>query len=291
MRAPLPLAIFLSFFSLLASPSNADTLPSSKTNVIPELKNTPTTTQVSTQVQGLPASSPPIVINVQLPNTEKPAAAAPFAVASAPPPAEPATAPAEDPKVIKITNMKADPIKLKPKDGEVVVQIPPTPTIKLIVDKRFVNSPDIKKLYNMLGASSSNRRIHFVDNRLLAEANPYDNIVFLQPRSFLDVLNYLSDAVDVPKELIDKGLVPAPRYPDGRIFDLKQMTQGLINIYRSKRKPTCNVNVAVYYRNHWFYIKDNDVSSKRTFLLAQQLFHLQSGEIGKTSPVLTIPVR
>lgn len=172
------------------------------------------------------------------------------------------------------------------------ISIPPVPSLDLIVSKKYQNSPKIKKLYALLSAPTLKRRIRFVSNRLLAEAHPEDNLILLKPRSFIDVLNYLSDAVEITPELLERGLVAAPKYPNGKFFNLSDVTKGILDIHMSNTEPTSNVNVAVFYRNHWYYIKDNDPESKRTFYLAQQLYHLQAGEISGNSsgPVLTLPV-
>ncbi|MHC4138400.1 MAG: hypothetical protein ACYSR1_00845, partial [Planctomycetota bacterium] len=57
----------------------------------------------------------------------------------------------------------------------------------------------------------------------------------------------------------------------------------------SKQKPG-NAFVAVLYRENWFYIADNDLDSKSTFLLLKQLFSLQSGQREYIGPSLTLPV-
>jgi len=48
--------------------------------------------------------------------------------------------------------------------------------------------------------------------------------------------------------------------------------------------------VRVRYRDHWFYIPDEDLASKSTFSLLAQLFALQAGSGDGLRPVLTLPV-
>jgi len=62
-----------------------------------------------------------------------------------------------------------------------------------------------------------------------------------------------------------------------------------MHIHSSKRQPTNNY-LAIYYRSSWFYIRDNDLTSKSTFSLLMQLFALQAGEVKSTVPVLTLPL-
>ena len=65
-----------------------------------------------------------------------------------------------------------------------------------------------------------------------------------------------------------------------------------MTIHMADQRPTANVNLLVYYRKHWFYLADNDIDSKRTFKMIEDIFNLRAGEVpGQQSPVLTIPVR
>jgi hypothetical protein len=48
--------------------------------------------------------------------------------------------------------------------------------------------------------------------------------------------------------------------------------------------------VAIPYRGNWFYLADNDLDSKSTFMLLMQLFRLQAGSAKSIGPTLTIPV-
>ena len=54
--------------------------------------------------------------------------------------------------------------------------------------------------------------------------------------------------------------------------------------------PPLNAYVSIRYRNHWFYIEDNDLNSKSTFSLLVQLYDLQSGDAKGSAPVLTLPI-
>ena len=89
-----------------------------------------------------------------------------------------------------------------------------------------------------------------------------------------------------------QGLVISPKYPDGSYFNLNDLTKGLLAIHICPQMPESNVNIAVNYRNNWFYIADTDYKSKRTLSMIEQLFNLQAGEnTGQNIPVLTLPAR
>lgn len=103
------------------------------------------------------------------------------------------------------------------------------------------------------------------------------------------ILYFLSHGVAVPPGHRDSGLVTATLEPNGAPFDWSEVTGGLLRI-ESREKAPDPAAVRVRYRDHWFYIPDNDLQSKSTFSLLAQLFALQAGSGEGLQPVLTIPV-
>jgi hypothetical protein len=63
----------------------------------------------------------------------------------------------------------------------------------------------------------------------------------------------------------------------------------MCKVRSSKRKPG-NTFIAVPYRGVWFYIADDDLQSKSTFMLLSQMFNLQAGQTEDAGPTLTLPV-
>lgn len=170
------------------------------------------------------------------------------------------------------------------------IEIPPVPSLDIVVNKKYKNSPKLKRLYQLLGLRHSPNVIHLVTNRNIA--NKKDAIIAIRPRSFLTALDYLSNAVQVAPDMIKKNLVVVPQYPNGKYYDLTDITKGVFLIHISPTRPTTEVSVEVFYRDHWFYIADTDYKSKRTFAMLQQIFNLQAGETpGQNIPILTIPTR
>lgn len=194
------------------------------------------------------------------------------------------------PVVQPMPEVKPSQPDIKPMNASNRIEIPPVPSLDIVVDKRFKNSPKLKRLYKLLGLKNEPNVIHLVANRNIASKK--DSVIFIQPRSFLSMLDYLSNAVQVTPEIIKKNLVVVPRYPNGKYFDLTNITKGIFLVRISKTRPTCPTSVLVFYRGYWFYIADEDYKSKRTFAMLQQIFNLQAGETpGQNVPVLTIPAR
>ena len=88
---------------------------------------------------------------------------------------------------------------------------------------------------------------------------------------------------------LDRGVVTDTRAEDGSRFNWDSLLSGLFAISCSDTRPG-NAAVATRHRGAWFFIADDDESSKSTFLLLRHLFTLQSGERPAIKPVLTLPV-
>ncbi len=159
------------------------------------------------------------------------------------------------------------------------------------IEVRFLETNDkqaklaIKKIQRLLTIQPSHRyqlSTNFIEN------NPkYWNI---RLRSISSLLHYLSQNINVPVLHQQQGLVTSTINEKGVIFNWDKTPAGeLFKIQSSDEKPE-NAYLKVFYREHWFYIADNDLNSKSTFMLLTQLFNLQAGQQKAVNPTLTIPV-
>jgi hypothetical protein len=115
--------------------------------------------------------------------------------------------------------------------------------------------------------------------------------ISIRTRSLMSIFSFLSQHVEAPPSHSSAGLVTVTRNKDGSPFDWSTtLGGGLFHIRQSEDRPDLAF-LAIPYRGHWFYIADNDLESKSTFMLLTQLFRLQAGATKSTGPVLTIPVR
>ena len=100
-----------------------------------------------------------------------------------------------------------------------------------------------------------------------------------QNRSMGEIMLYASKSVQVPQEDVDAGLTT----------DESSAMGDLLTILHSKERPQ-NAAVAVEFKNHWFYIRADDLKSKLTFSRLNALFAVTAGTVPGSQPVLTIPV-
>lgn len=118
---------------------------------------------------------------------------------------------------------------------------------------------------------------------LVAEhrATDVDGVSFVS-RSLLGTLHFLSRYVAGPPEDYRRGLADdtaeATRLNVGRLF----------RVTSSRSRPE-NAFVTIKYRNHWFYIPDDDLDAKETFGLVTQLFSLQTTRDERLGPLVTVP--
>jgi hypothetical protein len=108
-------------------------------------------------------------------------------------------------------------------------------------------------------------------------------------RSLLGVLYFLSTSVEVPAPDVEAGLVTVTKDEQGRPFDWSTVTRKVMTVHSQREAPE-GAYLAVQHRDWWFYIADDDQSSKATFSLLNILFSLQSASGKGKSPLLTLPV-
>jgi hypothetical protein len=100
-------------------------------------------------------------------------------------------------------------------------------------------------------------------------------------RSVLHIMSAMAMGVDVPEADVKEGrALPGLGRDD---------TQGrLIRIHATPDLPI-DACVSVRYRDHWFWIDDRDLPSKRIFAFMMMLFTLSDPGSTEGSPVITIP--
>ncbi len=162
---------------------------------------------------------------------------------------------------------------------------------------KFVETPQnriyIEELTRLLGLAPSRRlvKINNVGFLDLEQQPGYKDSMTIYTRSISSMLFYLSHNIQVPKEHVEKGLVTITKTAEGHVFDWSQTPAGKLFKIKSSSSYPDNAFLAISYKDYWFYIEDNDLKSKSTFMLLMQLFDHQSGRSKSTNPVITIPVR
>ena len=113
----------------------------------------------------------------------------------------------------------------------------------------------------------------------------------LETRSLLQVLFFVSQGVDVPQEHLRCGIAPQTKGYQGEMFNWQQVMGGLFHVrsVKSKKRPSC-AQVAVQYKDHWFYLDERDQDTKATFALLLEVSRLELGSTKSQAPLLTLPL-
>lgn len=163
-----------------------------------------------------------------------------------------------------------------------------TNNIVMHITENASQAEKISTFKRLLSIDDSKDAFKFANNFLVEDGET----LAVKTRSLMGVLFYLSHAVEVPEEDIASGVVQTTIDEEGNTFDWTQNASGtLLNVHCSKERPN-DAFVSTFYRGHWFFIKDNDLHSKSTFLFVSTLFNLQAGEASSNDvePMLTIPI-
>jgi len=148
-------------------------------------------------------------------------------------------------------------------------------------------SPEIQKTAH----KKTHKKTHKVRiNNDFVNARPGE--LNIRTRSISSIMYYLSQNVTIPEEHINAGLVTITKTLDKKgVFDWGETPAGAVFRVNVSEEYPENAFIAVPYRDYWFYITDNDLQSKSTFMLLTQLFDLQAGQTTFSGPTLTLPVR
>jgi len=104
-------------------------------------------------------------------------------------------------------------------------------------------------------------------------------------RSMLQIMIEMAAQIDVPDQHVTDGLtLSSLSKPDSAEKKIGQ----LINIKSSSNKPE-KAYTAVNYKDHWFWIDDRDIKSKRSFAFLMILFSMAESGGKEGLPLVTIP--
>src|SRR5262249_8925689 len=129
--------------------------------------------------------------------------------------------------------------------------------------------PDVTEIQVAFGATASS-----------------DHELALQTRSMLHIMMTMAAQADVPPEDVAQGRAS----PGVSSSDTAAEAIRLIHIHSSKAKPE-EPYVAVQYRDHWFWVDDRDLKSKRAFAFMMMLFTLAESGEKENLPIITIPAQ
>jgi len=164
----------------------------------------------------------------------------------------------------------------------------------LRIRPQYVHSPEMEEVARIFRLTPGLSKYR-IKSELSEEANqklpsPLGNdTIYLNLRSVLQIMTFLSKGVFVPEEHERSGIAPVTPGPDGRPFDWTRVTAGNFLVHAQKHRPRA-AEVAVQYRGYWFYIAPDDVNSRAALAILEVVFSLQESDGKSVGPLLTLPV-
>jgi hypothetical protein len=153
------------------------------------------------------------------------------------------------------------------------------------VELRFVgdsaDTPAAMRLKALLGLAPDRDRFRLVAGG--GEEHGRGTISVL-PRPMLGALNFLAQGVEAPEAHVTARKVAQFRGASGSGDAQSEITGGLFRIRVSGTEPD-SASVVLFYRDHYYYLADDDLESKATFLLLTQLISLHAAPATATPGV------
>jgi hypothetical protein len=158
----------------------------------------------------------------------------------------------------------------------------------------YVHSPEMEEVARIFRLTPG-LSMYRIKSELTEEPNGRlpsplgDDTIYLNMRSVLQIMTFLSKGVCVPEEHVRSGVAPMTPGPDGLPFDWTRVTAGHFSVHAQKHRPHA-AEVAVPYRGYWFYIAPDDVNSRAVLAILEILFALQESDVRSVGPLLTLPL-
>ena len=145
-----------------------------------------------------------------------------------------------------------------------------------------VAAGNLKKVMELLDLDAEVREFRVVHGGFALN----NKEIAILSRSLLQVMVEYAAYIDVPESDISEGRVYAAKQGSA---ETKARFPPLTRVHNGASKPD-DAFVAVFYRDHWFWIDDRDIYSKAMFQFLMTLFSFtERGESEQMAPVITVP--
>jgi len=186
-------------------------------------------------------------------------------------------------------------LTLKSNDPDLVILFKTTNINQHVVDELSELLEYKNLIPNSMEDKERKKRVHKTTHKIKINndfVNAQPGELNVRTRSIASVMYYLSQNVTIPEVHRKAGLVTITKTLDKEgEFDWGETPAGSVFKVNVSEEYPENAYIAVPYRDHWFYITDNDLETKSSFMLLTQLFDLQAGQTKFVGPTLTLPVR
>ncbi len=144
---------------------------------------------------------------------------------------------------------------------------------------------EVDSVKKLLGLNADEHEFDVV----YGEPGANDREIAILTRSMMEILSELASYIDIPASHLAEHRATA----DIAVEEDTEAALGygpLIRIHSGRERPD-DAFVAVNYREHWFWVDDCDIKSKKVFSFLMFLFTFAETGMPEQAPVLTIPTR
>ena len=155
-----------------------------------------------------------------------------------------------------------------------------------VLTMRAENVPEetqraISEARELLGLDPDAAEFHLVQAATAANRRE----IAVQARSMMHILSTMAAEVTVPPQHVTEGRA-SPGWES-----VTGVAHTPIMRVDASKEPPVDAYVSVPYRDHWFWIDDKDLRTKRAFALMMLLFTLADKGRVETPPLVTIPAQ
>jgi len=143
-------------------------------------------------------------------------------------------------------------------------------------------SNDIRELKQLLQLNPEAREFQLT----FGAAASSDTEIAMQTRSLLQIMGEVAAQADIPLNHVEEGRA-TPGFIE-KTGDRENVR--FIHIHSSPEKSE-EAYLSIRYRDHWYWIDDRDMNSKRTFAFLMLLFSMAETGKEKPLPLITIPAQ
>ncbi len=152
-----------------------------------------------------------------------------------------------------------------------LVRTPGAESLELRLTRNAAEREETIRLKTLLNLAPERDRFRIV----LGSELPTRDAIALSTRPVISALTLLSQGVEPPERDYVNGRIRRTERANGQTFDWQELLSDVFRVRSSEKEPE-DASVSIHYRGSWFYIADNDLDSKSTFVLLTQLIALHS---------------
>lgn len=155
--------------------------------------------------------------------------------------------------------------------------------IELRFEPQAQYADEVKRIKVLLGLDLARNRFPIVSG---SEVHTPD-VIYISTRPLISAMSYIAQGIEAPQTDLTAGRVRKTLRRDNKgEFDWQELLEGVFRVRSASAAPTAaQASIVVPYRGSYFYIADDDLDTKSTFVLLNQLMALNATPSGNAAAI------